>query len=256
MTQDAQNTEPAVRPKAVAVSPAAAAVTADRRLRLDATHVRKYGIIVVFIALFITLSAVSPKFLSVNNLLNLLQQNASIGIISCAATLVIIAAGLDLSVGAIYIIGGVIAAYGAVHVGVPFGLVLGILSGAVLGTINGLLTTKLRISSFLATLATALAYTGVAVAITKGVAISVAGSSFGTLGNGGIGRVTYPVIIFALVAAGCQLLLSRTVFGRYIYAIGGNAEAARISGIRVDLIRLATFILVGLAASLGGVLDA
>lgn len=230
--------------------------THRRSWRLRSEHVRQYGIIVVFIALFVVLSLTSPAFLSVNNLLNLLHQNAAVGIISCAATLVIILAGLDLSVGSVYIVGGVVAAYGAVHISVPVGIILGVLAGAVLGTLNGLITTKLRISSFLATLATSLVFSGAAVAITKGVAIAVATPSFGVLGNGGIGRVTYPVIIFAIFAVICQLVLSRTVYGRYIYAIGGNAEAARNSGIRVDLIRLTTFILCGFAAALGGVLDA
>ena len=232
------------------------ASTARTRPRIRAEHVRRYGIIVVFAALFITLSVLSPAFLTTTNLLNLLHQNAAIGIISCAATLVIIAAGLDLSVGSVYIIGGVVAAYAAVHVSVPVGLTAGILCGGILGLVNGLISTKLRISSFLATLATSLAFSGAAVAITKGVAISVAAPSFGTLGSGGIGRVTYPVIIFAAVAVACQLVLSRTTFGRYIYAIGGNPEAARIAGVRVDLIRVITFVLSGLAASLGGVIDA
>jgi ribose transport system permease protein len=214
------------------------------------------GILIVLVALFITLAASSSAFATERNLLNLLQQNAAVGIISCAATIVIIAGGFDLSVGAIYVVGGVISAWLAVHVSVPVGLLSGIACGAVLGAINGVLATRLRISSFLATLATSLVFSGSAVAITKGFPIAVSDPSYGTLGSGSVGSVPYPVLFFVGAAALLQLMLSQSVLGRYIFAVGGNKEAARNSGVRVDLVVFTTFVVAGVAASLGGVLDA
>jgi len=214
------------------------------------------GILIVFVALFIVLQFQSNSFATKQNLLNLLQQNSAVGIISCAATIVIIAGGFDLSVGATYVVGGVVAAYVAVHVSVPVGLLAGILCGLVLGSINGLLATKVRISSFLATLATSLVFSGVAVAITKGFPIAVTDPSFAKIGSGDVASVPYPALFFIGVAVLAQLVLSQSVFGRYIFAVGGNREAARNSGVRVDLVVFVTFAAAGLAASLGGVLDA
>jgi ribose transport system permease protein len=229
---------------------------APRGRRLTAEHVRDYGIIVVFVVLFIVLSITSPSFLSVDNLLNLVRQNAAVGIIACAATLVIIGAGFDLSVGAVYFLAGVASAWLAVHVNVPIAFLGGVAVGLVLGAVNGVLATALRISSFLATLATSLVFAGAGAAITKGFPISVSDEGFATLGTGGFGRLTWSVIVFAAVAIVLQLVLTRTTFGRYIFAVGGNAEAARNSGVRVDRIRVATFIICGAAAGLAGVIDA
>ena len=158
---------------------------APRGRRLTAEHVRDYGIIVVFIVLFIVLSITSPSFLSVDNLLNIVRQNAAVGIIACAATVVIIGAGFDLSVGAVYFLAGVASAWLAVRVNVPIGLLGGVAVGLLLGGFNGLLSTTLGISSFLATLATSLVFSGAGAAITKGFPISVSDTSYGTLGTGG-----------------------------------------------------------------------
>jgi ribose transport system permease protein len=229
---------------------------APRGRRLTAEHVRDYGIIVVFVLLFVVLSITSPSFLSVDNLLNIVRQNAAVGIIACAATLVIIGAGFDLSVGAVYFLAGVASAWLAVHVSVPVAFAGGIGVGLALGAFNGLLSTVLGISSFLATLATSLVFAGAGAAITKGFPISVTDTSFAQLGTGGFGRLTYSIIVFALVAIVLQLVLTRTTFGRYIFAVGGNAEAARNSGVRVNTIRVATFVICGAAAGLAGVIDA
>ena len=125
---------PEVDPGGATIAPEAA-----RGSRLTAQHVRDYGIIVVFIVLFIVLSITSPSFLSVDNLLNIVRQNAAVGIIACAATVVVIGAGFDLSVGAVYFLGGVTAAWLAVHVSVPIGFLGGIAVGVLLGGFNGLL---------------------------------------------------------------------------------------------------------------------
>ncbi len=247
----AVNLDPGVDGDGATIAP-----EAPRGRRLTAEHVRDYGIIVVFIVLFIVLSITSPSFLSVDNLLNIVRQNAAVGIIACAATVVIIGAGFDLSVGAVYFLAGVASAWLAVHVNVPVGFLGGVAVGLLLGGFNGLLSTTLGISSFLATLATSLVFSGAGAAITKGFPISVSDTSYGTLGTGGFGRLTWSIIVFAVVAIVLQLMLTRSVFGRRVFAIGGNAEAARNSGVRVDRIRVITFVISGAAAGLAGVIDA
>src|ERR1700743_638767 len=136
--------------------------------RIRAQHVRDYGIVVFAIALFIYFSVASPVFLTSQNLLNLVFQNATIGIAACAVTFTIIAGNFDLSLGAIFVLSEVLAAWAAVHWGVWWGFPVALVAGAAMGLINGLLVTKLRVNAFLATLASALSFGGIAVAVTNG----------------------------------------------------------------------------------------
>lgn len=222
------------------------------RLRLG--RARDYGIVVVFLALFIALSIASPAFLSSRNLLNILAQSAPIGIIACGGTLVIIAGGFDLSVGAIFAFSGVIAAKTANAVDPVAGLLAGLLVGVVLGLINGGIVTLFRVNTFIATLASGYVFRGVATLITGGFLVSVSDDAFSFLGREEVFSVKVSVFIFAAVALFTGFLLTRTRFGRYIFAVGGNPEAARLSGIRVDLIRTATFVYSGVCASLAGII--
>ena len=134
---------------------------------------RDYGIVVSFIALFVTLSIASPVFFTKVNLLNVVDQSAAVGLIACGGTLVIIAGGFDLSVGGIYAISGVVAAELVPHVGAWPAIALGALAGAGFGLVNGLLTTVGRINPIITTLATALMIRGLAVAITGGFLVRV-----------------------------------------------------------------------------------
>jgi len=222
--------------------------------RRAVSALRDYGIVVAFVALFITLSIASPVFLTKQNILNILDQQSGIGVMACAATLVLIAGGLDLSVGAVFAASGVIAAEAAGSFGVAGALLAGALAGGVLGLINGGLTTIARINSFIATLATQIVIRGVAVAATGGLLITVTLPSFSDLGTGQLLGVKYTIWIWAAFAAICAIVLTRTVLGRYIYASGGNAEAARLSGVPVGWVRTATFVLSGLAAGIAGVM--
>jgi ribose transport system permease protein len=226
------------------------------RPRIRAEHLRDYGILVVFILLFAALSIGSSHFLRVNNLLNLLYENAQVGIAACAVTPVILAGNFDLSLGSIYALTGVLAADAANDWGTGYGYVVPLAVGAGLGVINGVLVAKLRINTFLATLASSLAYGGAAVAISGGLLIQVNNSAFLVLGQKGIGNVQYSVIVFAAVAVVLQLVMSLTVFGRHCYGVGGNPRAARLSGIRTDRYVIATFTIGGLGAGLAGLLNA
>jgi ribose transport system permease protein len=224
--------------------------------RLRAEHVRDYGIVVFAIALFIYFSVASNVFLSTQNLLNLVFQNSTIGIAACAVTFTIIAGNFDLSLGSIFVLSEVLGAWAAVHWGVWWAFPVAIGAGAVMGLINGLLVTKLRVNAFLATLASALSFGGIAVGVTGGgLLITPASSVFTFLGQHRAGGIQYPVIIFFVVAVVLQLVLAYTVFGRHLYGVGDNRNAARLSGLKVDRTVILTFIITGSACGLSGLLD-
>jgi ribose transport system permease protein len=224
--------------------------------RAVATGLRDYGIVVFFLGLFTALSLLSNVFFSKTNFLNILDQTAPAAIIACAMTLVIIGGGFDLSVGAIFALGGVVAAQTAPHIGVWEGMVVGSLFGLGLGIVNGLLITIGRINSFIATLASSFMFYGLGQVMTNGFLVTVTKPSFQGLGNNGFAGIKYSIWLFAAVALCAALILTRSVLGRYIFAVGGNAEAARLAGIRVNVIRVTTFALSGLAAGIAGVLVA
>jgi ribose transport system permease protein len=234
---------------------AAPRVRSPRRIRAE--HVRDYGIVAFFVALFVYFSVASSVFLTSQNLLNLVFQNATIGIAACAVTLTIIAGNFDLSLGSIFVLSEVLAAYAAVHYGVAWAFPIAILAGALMGSINGLLVTKVGVNAFLATLATALSFGGIAVGVTHGgLLITPASKAFTVLGQHKAGGIQYPVIIFAVVAIILQLVLAYTVFGRHLYGVGDNRNAARLSGLKVDRIVILTFVITGAACGLSGLIDA
>ncbi|MFG1707852.1 ABC transporter permease [Nonomuraea sp. M3C6] len=213
--------------------------------------VRRYAVLIMLAALFVVLSVTTSSFLTLTNLLNILNQSAPLAIIAVAGTLIVICGGFDLSTGAIFSVANVVAAWVAVHLGNPIvGLLAAPLVGAALGLVNGVAITRLRIHSFLATLASSLVYGGLAVLITGGFLISVAGTGFTALGRGGVGPVYYAIVILLVFALLSGFLLNRTTFGRYVLSVGGNAEAAELSGIRVNRIKLYTFLYSGLAAGI------
>jgi ribose transport system permease protein len=235
-----------------------------RSFRIRAEHVRDYGIIVVFLAMFVFLSFKSPVFLTKDNLLNLLYANSGVGIAACAVTLVVIGGNFDLSLGGIYILSALLAAWVAVHWNIWLIFPVALAAGAAMGLVNGALVTKLRVNAFLATLASGLVFFGIDKAISGGQAIYPGPGSGGPqrdadiwtfLGQSKLGGVQYSVIIFVIVAIVLQIVLARTVFGRHVYGIGGNREAARLSGLKVDRIVIITFVIAGLGAGLAGLLD-
>lgn len=215
--------------------------------------IRQYGVLILFAILFVALSLSTPAFLQVTNLLNILNQNAPLAIIAMAGTMVIIAGGFDLSTGAIFGVASVSAAWLAVNVDPVVGLVAAPLIGLILGAFNGLVVTGLRIHAFLATLATSLVYRGLAVLITGGFLIPVTGDAlFVTLGRGRIGPVAYATVIMFLILLAFTVVLNATTLGRHVFAVGGNEEAAVLSGIRVNLVKISTFAFSGFAAGTAG----
>lgn len=225
-------------------------------MRLGLGFLTDYGIILAFLALFVTLSILAPAFLSVRNMLNVLDQASQVGIVALGATMTIIGGGFDLSAGGIFAFSGAVAASIA-RLGYPIpGMVVGMLVGLVLGTINGGLISRFRIHSFVATLASGQLIRGLAFVLTAGLLIQIEVESFAFLGRGRLLGAKVPVYFFAGFALFTWFLLSRTAFGRYVYAIGSNEEAARLSGVRVGLVRTMTFAISGLSGGIAGVIGA
>lgn len=221
-----------------------------------ADFVRKFGVIILLVLLIVALNFASDAFLTTRNILNILNQNTPLAIVAMAGTLVIIAGGFDLSTGAMFAVASVSAAWIGFNIDPVLGLAAAPLIGLGLGLANGLIVTGLRVHSFLATLATSLVFGGLAVLITGGSLISLTNNEvFSRLGRGRIGGVNYAILILIVVLLLLTFLATRTVVGRQIYAVGGNAAAATLSGVRVVRIQTLTFALSGLAAGAAGAIS-
>ena len=213
-----------------------------------------YAVLIMIVFLVIALSTLSENFLTVRNLLNILNQNAPLAIMASAMTLVIIAGGFDLSVAAIFSMGSVMSAWIALHVDPYLGLFVAPFIGLILGLMNGVVINALRVHSFLATIATSLIFKGVAIVISDGRLISVRLDTFTWLGRDKVGGVFIAVWILAVFAMILTFTLTRTAFGRRVFAVGGNEEASVLSGIRTDRVKTATFAIAGFAAGLASII--
>ena len=223
--------------------------------------------IIFLILLILIFSSLHPRFLHPLNIFNVMRQISITGLIALGMTFVIIVRGIDLSVGSLIalcgLVGAVIAKGGLVErfsVGVGtelanpwyWALAGSVLIGLLAGTVNGVCITKLKVPAFVVTLGGLSAYRGTALLVSDGGPISGFNEAYRWIGQGKIGMVPIPVIIFLVFIVLCHIVLKYTVYGRYIYSVGGNPEAARLSGINIDLIIISTYIitgfLVGLAA--------
>jgi ribose/xylose/arabinose/galactoside ABC-type transport system permease subunit len=212
----------------------------------------KYGIYLVFVLLCIGVAIASPVFLTAQNLSNVLLQTSAIGIIAVGMTFVIIARGIDVSVGAIVALASAVAVTAMKLDGQPWWLGLGLMFAVALGIglVNGLASAYLRMPPFLVTLATMTIARGLVLSISQGQNYWGLPDFYPDLGLGSIGPVPTPVVIMLLAFLAGHLLLSHTVFGRKVFAVGGNPDAARVSGISVERIILQTFAIVGLFSGL------
>ena len=216
----------------------------------------KYKILIAFLVLIIVISFMTPNFLSWRNIINVFRQSSIIGIMAIGATFVIIGGGFDISVGSL------LALTAAMVVGLqsymhwfPAMLVV-LLVGAAFGVANGFLTSKIHIPPIIATLGTMTIIRGIVYMYTGGYPLYVDSEGFAFIGNGYVGPVPFPIILLlALVALG-QFILVRTKFGRYSCAIGGNKEAARLSGVKVDFYIIMTFVMGGVMAAMSGIVYA
>ena len=238
------------------ISEAWTARTQELSIRTYLVRLRDYGIVVSVVLLFGVLTFASPAFLTKTNLLNIVEQSAPVGVIAVGATIIIVGGNFDLSAGAVLAITGVFAAKTANHVDPLLGLAIAPLAGAAFGFGNGVLVTILKVNSFMATLASSLMIRGLAALVTGGALIVVTDDAFELIGRDSVLDVRNSALVLVTFAIAGGLLLSSTTFGRRVYAVGGNAEAARLSGVRVVRVQMLTFIISGFSAGLAGMISA
>ncbi len=215
----------------------------------------KYMMTIVLIVIVIAMSIARPEFLSSDNILNVLRQIAVNAVLAFGMTFVIITGGIDLSVGSILAVSGVFAA-GFMKNGMPIfpSCIIGILLAGLLGFINGLTISKFKVPPFVITLAMMTIGRGIAYVYTDGRPIVDLNENFLVLGRGRfLDLIPWPIIVMLLVMGATALLLNKTKYGRYVYALGGNEEAARVSGININKIKTIVYTVNGLLAGLAGV---
>jgi len=211
--------------------------------------------LIPLVLLWIALTIASPYFLTFDNAVNVLLNAAPLALIAGGMTLTLIAAEIDLSVGSVVALVGSLAALLSVNFGAPWPIVLigAIGAGAVVGVVNGWFTTRLGMPSFVATLAMLGIARGVALLITQGKPIYGLPDTIAWLGQGELWIVPVPIVLAALILAALHFALSRTRFGLNVYAVGGNPEAARLSGVDVPGVKMAVLVLSAVLASVGGI---
>jgi ribose transport system permease protein len=245
---------PAPDPTRNLMSAAAAHLPPPSRGQQALALIVRYFMVIVLIGLVIGTRSVYPAFFHAGNLKNVLSQIAPTGLVAIGMTFVIICGGFDLSVGALYAVGATLYADFWLHIPGPVAFVGGLLTGVLGGLLNGLLVTKMRINAFVATLGTASIFTGFAYLYSHSAPVVVSDPSFLKLGtNSWFGiPISVWIMVAAIVIGG--VVLACTTFGRAVYAVGGNVEAARLAGLRVDTIKVACFVIVGMLAALGGMI--
>lgn len=215
----------------------------------------KYGIYFAFVLLAGILAITSPPFRTLSNLRNVLQQISINGIMAVGMTLVIITAGIDLSVGSVLALSAVVATSFA-HPGEHFLIVplaLGVLTGLVCGTANGILIAKQRLAPFIVTLGMMTIARGLALVYTSGRPVNNLSNAYDKIGSGSIGGIPFLTLIFLAVVVLGIFILHFTRFGRYVYAVGGNELAAKVSGVNTDRVLIGVYALTGALAGLAGI---
>jgi sugar transport system permease protein len=220
----------------------------------------------ILVILCITLAFAAPGFLTAENLLNVLRNVSMQGVIAFGMTMVIIAGEIDLSVGSAVAFSGCLTAYVTQQLtgpsmgwspsaAVPLAMGIALTVGLLLGAFTGFMRTRYQVPSFITTLALLTGLMGAAELITNGFPINSFPEWYNFLGGGYVAGIPFPAIIFLLVFAVVHVLMNFTAFGRSVYAVGGNAEAARLSGINVRFVKMAVLAFTAMLAALSGILQ-
>lgn len=230
----------------------------------DVLKSTEFGIFIAFLALCAILSFANKNFLTVYNISTVMKQVSFIAIMSVGMTMVILTAGIDLSVGAVLGLVNVLAAlfinifankFGlAPGNSIALGISIGLICGAFLGFVNGIIIVKWALPPFIVTLGMMNIARGLALVITKGAPITGLPECFGCLAEGRLIGIPVPVIIMVIIYILGYLFLSRTVWGRYIYASGGNEKATWLSGVNVNKIKVMVYTITGLLSGLAGIM--
>lgn len=221
-----------------------------------AGFIKNNPIILIFTLLFVVDGVVFPSFFTSESISNLFRATSSSGIIAIGMTFVIICSDIDLSVGAVLALSGVIFAK-LINVSFPLACAASLLAGVFCGLITGLLTVKAKLPPFISSLSTQYAIRGIVYIVTNQKAIKVreAPEIFNFLGNGNIfGAIPVPAAIFVLLGIAAAFILARTTFGRSVYATGSSTEAATMMGVRTPRVRIAAFVISGAMSALAGMI--
>ncbi len=214
---------------------------------------RRYGTILIFVGIFILASLGSPTFLTEGNLTNVLRQVVVVSLLACGVTFIIIRGHIDVSLGSVLALTGTIAAsVMSMTQSLPLALAAGVGLGMVTGLINGFVITYFRIPAFIMTLAMTTVARGAVLLYTGGVPVTNLGD-FKVIGQGSLGIIPVSVVILFFVIGATWVLLNKTKFGRYVYAVGGNPKAAIASGINADRVVIKAFILNGVLCAVAGI---
>lgn len=226
--------------------------------------INKYTLECILLVISIAIALMTPGFLTPSNLLNILRNISLQGVIAFGMTMVIIAGEIDLSIGSTVALTGVIIALTSgslakagimpMETGVIVGIVLAFVLAALIGLFNGWLLTTFKIPSFIITLAMLNALYGITAIISKGFPVTTLPRWYNMLGAGHIFSIPIPAIILVIVFIIISVIMNRTKFGRAVYAVGGNPEAARLSGINVRRVKITVMIAVQVLAALSGML--
>ena len=213
------------------------------------------GIMIGLFVLCVIVAIANPVFLSTNNLLNVLRQITTNLYLAMAMTMVIILGGIDLSVGSVVAVVGVVTTMSIAILGAPIAVavIIGILLGMAFGAMNGVFAATTTIPPFIITLATMNIARGVAFILTEGAPVRVMSPEFNFIGSGHIGPIPMPVIYLIVLIIVCVFIMNKTKLGRHIYAVGGNVEAARFSGINIKRVKMFAFTFSGFMAGCAGV---
>ncbi len=233
--------------------------TGASRFKINKEFLFEYKSGIALLVFMLVVSIISPSFFSSSNLLNILRQTSVNAIIAVGMTFVILTSGIDLAVGSILALTGALA---ATLIGMDFGLMavvtITVAAGAGLGCLSGAIISKGKVQPFIATLATMTLLRGVTMVFTNGRPVSTFGGSaseaFSAIGTGYLFGIPAPVYLMGLVFALAWYVLNHTRLGRYVYALGGNESATRLSGINVDRIKLAVYSISGAMAAIAGII--
>ncbi len=225
-----------------------------KKISLD--HIGQYGIALAFVLICVLLSVLHPAFLTLSNLRVILTQVSINALLAFGVTFVIITGGIDLSLGSVLAVAGIAAAIFAHPDSYPLivPVAAGLGTGIIFGAFNGLIITRSKVPPFIVTLGTMTIARGLALIFSNGRPVSNLSDAFNFIGGGTIRGVPFPIVILVLAFIVCALLLGRTTWGRYMYAVGGNELAARASGINVNKVKMMVYTLCGGLAGIAGVL--
>jgi ribose/xylose/arabinose/galactoside ABC-type transport system permease subunit len=210
----------------------------------------------VLIVVVIVSQVVYPRFLTFDNLMIVISQNATLGIMAAGMTVVIISGAFDLSVVAVYVFSAGLFVLTAPTISWPIATLLAIGCGLIAGVVNGLVVSRLHVNSFIATLGTGAVFSGIVAVFLGSNGASISDPDVQVLGTGSIANVPYSIIVLLIVMVVIQIVLSFTTYGRSLFSVGGNKEAARLVGMPITWLQISAFLFSGAGAALAGVIFA